>query len=172
VNTSDLYTAVHWTARLSALLFAAALAAPLLPRPLARRSQALYVGFVLANSLQFLSVTWLARMTGGANLFPGGRSLADVGGWPAMFGIFGFFYALALVGFVARQRGARASSGLRAAGTFSTTFIGFMFVATYVPLVARSRWYAIPAVLVAASVLVNIMGERLRRLRCLGDAAA
>jgi hypothetical protein len=169
--TSDLYIAVHWTARLSAVLFAAALAAPALYNLSARRSQSLYLGFILAHTIHFSFVVWLAKVTGGENMFPGGRSVGDAGGWPAVFGVFAFFYALAFVGLAARRAGPRARLGLRAAGRFSTAFIGFMFVSTYMPLIARSRWYALPAALVVAGVAVDMLGGRIRRLRCLGGAA-
>jgi hypothetical protein len=154
VTAQDLLTGVHWSARLSAILFALSLAAPVLPRFLARRSESLYLGFVAANTVQFLFVTLLALATGGANMFPGGRSVADVGGWPAVFGIFAFFYTLAFVGWVGRRAG--ASSRLRTAGVLSRAFVGFMFVSTYVPLIARSAWYALPCALVAAAVVVDL----------------
>lgn len=170
MDTSHLYLVVHWTARLSAVLFAAALLAPALSSLSARRAQTLYLGFIIAHTLHFSFVAWLAKVTGGENMFPGGRSVGDVGGWPAVLGIFAFFYTLALVGLVARRAGPRAGLGLRAAGRFSTTFIGFMFVSTYVPLIARSQWYALPAALVAAGVAVDAIAGRIRRCRGAGPS--
>ncbi|WP_437915611.1 hypothetical protein WME73_10820 [Sorangium sp. So ce302] len=163
MHTSDLYLAVHWTARASALLFAAALVAPALFRSSGQRSQGFYLGFILAHTIHFMFVIGLVRATGGANMFPGGRSVADVGGWPAVFGIFALFYALAFIAFAARRMGTRARSTLRVAGRLSTLFLGYMFVSTYVPLVSRSRWYALPAAIVATAVLVDASGRRLRR---------
>ena len=173
MTTQELLSGVHWAARLSAIMFASSLAAPLLPRLLARRSEALYLGFAAANTVQFVFVTLLALATGGANMFPGGRSVADVGGWPEVFGIFGFFYVLALVGWLGRRAG--ASSPLSAAGVFSRAFIGFMFVSTYVPLIARSAWYALPCAFVGAAVLVDLTcwlraGRAARRARSLACA--
>jgi hypothetical protein len=176
VTAQDLLTGVHWSARTSAVLFALSLAAPLVPKWLARPSEALYVGFVAANTVQFYFVTQLALATGGANMFPGGRSLADVGGWPSVLGIFTFFYVLALMGWLSRRDSAK--SRLRAAGVFSRTFIGFMFVSTYIPLIARSPWYALPCALVAAAVVVDVTSwvracpVYARSLRSSGGSAA
>jgi hypothetical protein len=47
-----------------------------------------------------------------------------------------------------------------------------MFVSTYVPLTTRSPWFVVPAILVAVAVFVDLFGERLRKMRCIGRAAA
>jgi hypothetical protein len=165
-----LYLTVHWTARLAALLFSAALAAPVLFRLRACRREELYLAFILALAVHFAFVTWLALATGGAQMFPGGKSVAEVGGWPVVFGIFAFCQTLAWVGFAARRTEEVASRGLHVAGSFSRGFIGVMFVGTYLPLVAQSWWYLFPATLVVGAVSIDAMAGRLRQLRCFGSA--
>ncbi|HWO08670.1 MAG TPA: hypothetical protein VNN80_04300 [Polyangiaceae bacterium] len=164
MTVPDLYTAVHWTARASAVLFALALWAPVLGL---RRQQRPYLAFMVAHTVHFGFVVWLALVTGGARMFPGGRDIADAGGWPAVFGIFAFFYALASVGLLARHRGRDAGGALRLGGHLATTFLGYMYVSTYVGLVTRSPWYALPAALVGVAVLVDLAGSR--RLRPPGE---
>jgi hypothetical protein len=173
MSSSDLYLAVHWTARVSALLFAAALAVPVLFREPdgRRRSQPAFLAFLGAHTVHFAFVLALILETGGEKMFPGGRDVADVGGMPAVFGIFAFFYLLAILALLERRRGPRASTPLRLAGRFSTAFVGYMFVSTYIPLVERSPWYALPAALVATAVLLDLFAERFRQLRCFGRAS-
>jgi hypothetical protein len=168
MNSSDLYIAVHWTARLSALLFAAALLAPVLLREQdgRRRSQVLFLAFLAAHTVHFSFVLALAFETGGKRMFPGGRDIADVGGMPAVFGIFAFFYLLAVAALLQRRAGSRAGTLLRVAGRFSTAFLGYMFVTTYIPLVERSPWYALPAALIATAVVLDLFAEKFRHVRC------
>jgi hypothetical protein len=154
-HISTLYLAVHWTARLSGLLFAAALAVPALFSVSACRRDELYLAFLLALTVHFGCVTWLATANGGSNMFPGGRSVAQVGGWPVVFGIFALFHAIVVVGFAARRAKSPVRRGLRWAGTFSRGFIGLAFVGTYLPLLAQSWWYALPGALVAGAVCVD-----------------
>jgi hypothetical protein len=45
---------------------------------------------------------------------------------------------LATTGLLARRRGSEAGRALRLGGRFATTFLGYMFLSTHVPLVARS----------------------------------
>jgi hypothetical protein len=169
MSVTELYTAVHWTARTSGVLFALALLAPTLGL---RRPLVPYVGFMLAHTIHFSFVVWLAVVTGGARMFPGGRDIADVGGWPAVFGVFTFFYVLASVGLLARRRGSDAGRALRLGGHFATTFLGYMFVSTYVPLITRSPWFAAPAALITIAVFADLLGERLGRLVCIGRPSA
>ena len=169
MTDADLLVLVHWTARLSAVTFSAALLTSALS---ARRSRVLDIGFLVAHTIHFSFVVRLALATGGKNMFPGGKDIADAGGWPAVFGIFAFFYLLAGTALIARHLGSRASRPMRALGQLSTVFIGFMFVKTYLPLVARSYWYVLPAALVTTAVAADVLGSKLRRLKCLAPAAA
>lgn len=149
-----LHLAMSWTARVSAVVFALSLLVPALSPQRSAHSGWLQIAFIVAHTLHFSFVAWLARVTGGAGMFPGGRSVAEVGGWPVVLAIFVLFYAVALVALVARRTSADHPR-LRTAGKLSTAFIGGMFVATYLPLVARSGWYVLLALLVAAAVAVD-----------------
>lgn len=163
MDAADLFLAVHLTARLSALLFATALIAPVLLQQRQRLSQAPFVAFVAAHTVHFGFVIGLVLETGGEGMFPGGRDVADAGGLPAVFAIFAFFYLLAGLALVERRAGPSAGKMLHWAGRFATVFLGYMFVSTYVPLVERSPWYALPAALVATAVLVDLLSGKLRK---------
>ena len=56
--------------------------------------------------------------------------------------------------------------------TGETSAAPFKFVKTYLPLVARSDWYVLPAALVTTAVVADVLGSKLRRLKCLAPAAA
>jgi hypothetical protein len=155
VSAAALHLAVSWTARLSAVSFALSLLVPALSPKRAGHSGRLQLAFIVAHTLHFAFVAWLAGVTGGAGMFPGGRSVAEVGGWPVVLAIVALFYAVAFTAFTARRAGA-SRARLRTAGKLANAFIGFMFVATYVPLVARSGWYALPALLVMAAVAADL----------------
>ena len=79
VSTAQVYRAVQLTARTSALLFAAAQATSALGPRAAQASRTLYVAFMAAHAVHFAVVARYAVVNGGRDLFPGGRSLHDVG---------------------------------------------------------------------------------------------
>lgn len=91
---------VRLTARSSAALFAGAQVASLAGRRGARASEALYQGFMVAHVVHFAAVTRYAVLTGGHDLFPGGRDPRDVGGWTTVAGIFTGFAGVATLGWV------------------------------------------------------------------------
>jgi hypothetical protein len=155
VSVAALHLALSWTARLSAVLFALSLLVPAPSHHRARHSGRLQIAFIVAHTLHFAFVAWLASVNGGVGMFPGGRSVAEVGGWPVVLAIFALFYAVAFIALTARRAGA-AQKRLRTAGKLATVFIGFMFVATYLPLVTRSGWYALLALLVTAAVAADL----------------
>jgi hypothetical protein len=155
VSVVALHLAMSWTARLSAVLFALSLLVPALSAQRAGHAGRIHVAFIVAQTLHFAFVAWLASATGGAGMFPGGRSVADVGGWPVVLAIFALFYAVAFIALAIRRSGTHQTR-LRTIGKLSTAFIGFMFVATYLPLVARSGWYALLALLVTAAVAADL----------------
>ena len=170
MDAANLLLAVRLTARLSALLFAAALIAPVFLRQRQRLALAPFVAFVVAHTVHFSFVIGLVLETGGEGMFPGGRDVADAGGLPAVFGIFSFFYLLAGLALVQRRAGTSAGKLLHVAGRFATVFLGYMFVSTYVPLVERSHWYALPTALVVTAVVVDLLAGKLRQISCLRRA--
>ena len=94
-STAQVYRAVQLTARSSALLFAAAQATSALGPRAGRAPRLLYLAFMAAHAVHFAVVARYAVVNNGRDLFPGGRSLHDVGGWPTVAGIYTFFAGLA-----------------------------------------------------------------------------
>ena len=162
----DAYRAVRLTARTSALLFAAAQAVSARGPAARPPGRPLYLGFLAAHGVHFAAVTRYARVTGGQNLFPGGRSLSEVGGWRTVLGIFAAFAALAGAGWfgdgaAVTERAPRAAL----AGTVARRIIATMFVGTYLGQLPRSPFYAVPAALVAAATLARVPGDPRSRTR-------
>jgi hypothetical protein len=143
------------------MFFAAAQAAQALGPPAARAWGPLYVGFMAAHATHFAVVAKYAKITGGRALFPGGRNLNDVGGWATMAAIYALFAGLAAIGGVAGA--APTDSGrLRRAGRVATGIIGAMFAGTYLGLLRRSGWNAVPAAIVATAVVASLTAARVR----------
>jgi hypothetical protein len=162
MNASALHKYVRLTARGSALLFATAQAASAFGPRAAAASRPLYLGFMAAHGAHFTVVARYAKVTGGRGLFPGGRSMNDVGGWPTVAGIFTLFVGLAVTGWAAGTPAATGKPGMRVAGRAATGLIGAMFVGTYIGQLSQSRWYAVPATVVAAAVVANAVAPKLR----------
>ena len=168
MSTATLYRAVRLTARSSALLFAGAQATPALGSRAARASRPLYLAFMAAHAAHFTAVSRYAVVTGGRGLFPGGRSMHDVGGWPTVLGIYTLFSGLAFTGWAAGTSEATSRPHLLAAGRAATGLIGAMFVGTYIGQLAQSARYAVPATIVSGSVIAGDVASR-RRERGRGD---
>lgn len=164
VSTAQVHRAVQLTARGSALLFAAAQATSALGPHTGRAPRRLYLAFMAAHAVHFSAVAWYAKRNEGRDLFPGGRSLSEVGGWPTMVGIFAFFSGLAVTGWVFGAPRATDQPVQRAAGQAATWLMAAMFVSVYLGQVPRSRWYAVPAAALAGTVSANVVARRLRRL--------
>jgi len=151
--TPGLYRAVHLTARTSALFFSMAqLTQGVTPRS-TRVTRATYLAFMAAHTVHFAVVARYAFLNRGRSLFPGGRTLADAGGWPTVLGIYSAFAGLALTGW--RGRSPTARPVRRLAGQVATSVIAAMFVGTYAGQLRSSRWYAAPAALVAGSTIAG-----------------
>lgn len=159
MNASALHRYVRLTARGSALLFAAAQAAPAFGPRAAGASRPLYLGFMAAHAVHFSVVARYAMVTGGRGLFPGGRSMNDVGGWPTVAGIYTFFAGLAGTGWAAGTPTATGKPRMQVAGRAATGLIGAMFVGTYLGQLSQSRWYAVPAALVGTAVTANVVAR-------------
>lgn len=122
VPVSRLHRAVRLTARASALLFAGSQVAPAGGLRTARAARSLYLGFAAAHAAHFVLVARYAKVVDGRNLFPGGRGLRDVGGWPTIWAIYLLFAALVVSSWPtvaawgaperSRLRAARAASAL------------------------------------------------------------
>ena len=165
MSTAQLYRAVHLTARTSALLFAGAQATSALGPRAAPASRLLYLAFMTAHAVHFTVVARYASVNGGRNLFPGGRSLNEAGGWPTVAGIYTFFSSLAIAGWVAGAPQSTGENPMRSIGQTSRWIITAMFVGVYLGQVPRSRWYAVPAAVVAGAVTANVWAQRLRQTR-------
>jgi hypothetical protein len=112
-----------------------------------------------AHAAHFTLVARYARVTGGRGLFPGGRSMNDVGGWPTVAGIYTFFAGLAFTGWATGAPAAMSNHRMRLAGRTATGLIGAMFVGTYIGQFSQSRWYAMPATLVGTAVIANVAAQ-------------
>jgi hypothetical protein len=156
-STDALYRAVRLTARSSAMLFAAAQATQVLGPRAAQAWRPLYLGFMAAHATHFTVVARYAKITGGRALFPGGKNLTDVGGWPTVAAIYTLFAGLAATGWAAGASPPRSTRGLGFAGRVATGTIGVMFVGTYLGQLPRSGWNAMPAAIVASAVLARVL---------------
>jgi hypothetical protein len=166
MQSSDvLYRAVRLTARSSAMLFAAAQATQVLGPRAAQAWRPLYLGFMAAHATHFTVVAKYAKITGGRALFPGGRNLNDVGGWPTVAAIYTLFAGLAATGWAAGASPPRSRRGLGFSGRVATGTIGVMFAGTYLGQLPRSGWNAIPAAIVASTVLARLLTRRAAAMR-------
>lgn len=161
--TAQVYRAVRLTARTSALLFAGAQATSAFgPRalPVSRR---LYLAFMAAHAIHFTVVSTYAKINGGRDLFPAGRSLNQAGGWPTVISIYTLFSSLALTGWAAGGPLATTHPKIGTIGRAATWVIAAMFVGTYLGQLSRSPWYALPATVVAGAATANILSRQRRR---------
>jgi hypothetical protein len=130
-SASALHRAVRLTARTSAILFSAAQATHALGPRGARAWRPLYLGFMAAHAAHFAVVARYAKITRGRALFPGGRNLNDVGGWPTVAAIYTIFAGLAATGWAAGASQAPSRRGVRIAGRVASVIIAAMFAGTY-----------------------------------------
>jgi PPOX class probable F420-dependent enzyme len=157
---AQLYRAVHRTARVSALLFAGAQATSARGITAGPASRRLYLAFMSAHAVHFAVVARYAKANGGRDLFPGGRSMQEVGGWPRVLSIYGFFAILALLGWVAGPPRASGRHPVSALGNAATGLIAALFVGTYLGQLPRSPWYALGATTVVGAVTANFLAQR------------
>lgn len=161
-RTDRAHRIVRLTARASALLFAASQATAALDPASRRLSRPLYLAFMTAHATHFAAVTRYAVLTGGSQLFPGGRGLSDVGGWPTLFGSYGAFAGLTLAGLAAQTPGRNGDGSQSAVPHRGTSgVIAAMFVGTYAGQMRRSPAYGLLAGIVAAPTAARVLGLRL-----------
>lgn len=156
MSNEALHRAVQLTARSSALFFAAAQAAHAMGPRRIWDWRPLYLGFMAAHATHFAVVARYAKATGGRALFPGGKSLDEVGGWPTVAAIYGIFSGLAWTGWVAGRPSAAKRRGVRLAGRIAVGVIGAMYVGTYLGQLPQSAWNAVPATVVGAAVIARL----------------
>jgi uncharacterized membrane protein YeaQ/YmgE (transglycosylase-associated protein family) len=159
MSNEALHCAVQLTARSSALFYAAAQTADAMGPRRISEWRALYLGFMAAHAAHFAVVARYAKATGGRALFPGGKNLDEVGGWPTVAAIYGIFSGLAWTGWVAGRPSAGKRPGVRLAGRVAVGVIGAMFVGTYLGQLPRSAWNAMPATVVGAAVTASLVRE-------------
>lgn len=164
-SIARVYRGVHLTARTSALLFSGAQATSALGPRVQPASRALYLAFMAAHAVHFAVVARYAVVNGGRDLFPGGRGLNEVGGWPTVAGIYTLFSGLAVTGWLTDGSRAARRPAIRNIGHTTTWVIAAMFVGVYLGQLPRSRWYAVPATIVAGAVSGNVVSQRLRQQR-------
>ena len=163
LTTAQVYRAVRLTARTSALLFAGAQATSAFGPRAAPASRRLYLAFMAAHAVHFTFVSTYAKINGGRDLFPGGRSLNQAGGWPTVLSIYTLFSSLAVSGWAAGGPLATAHPKIGTIGHAATRVIAAMFVGVYLGQVTRSPWYAVPATAVAGAATANILSQHRRR---------
>jgi hypothetical protein len=164
MSAADVYRIVQLTARSSALLFAAAQAAAALGQRAGRAPTLLYLAFMATHVAHFSAVATYAKVNGGRDLFPGGRSMNDVGGWPTVAGIYTLFSGLAVTGWADGMPRAPGPPAHPVIGEAALWVMTAMFVDVYVRQLPRSRWYAVPATTVAGAMTGHALAGRLRRL--------
>ena len=164
MDAAGVHRAVQLTARGSAVLFAAAQATSALGPRTGRAPRRLYLAFMAAHAVHFTAVTIYAKVNGGRDLFPGGRSMNEVGGWATVTGIFTFFSGLAVTAWAAGAPRPTGQPLPPALGQAATLVMAAMFGSVYLGQLPRSPWFAVPATAVAGAATANVLAQRLRRL--------
>jgi hypothetical protein len=151
---------VRVTARLSAAAFAAALivfASRGFHRRRVHRAVHFLVAFILAHTIHFLAVVWLAVATQGENI-------QVRGGWVAALIVAGLFYASAFAVMRAWNglaSGRALSSGERLAAYGCVAVIALVFLNSYVARVASLPIYWLPTIGMIAIVIDYFVRARL-----------
>jgi hypothetical protein len=97
-------------------------------------------------------------------MFPGGRSLSNVGGWPTVLGIYSLFAGLVATGWAAGPQAGCGRPRRPVMWRSATGVIAALLVGTYPGQLTRSPWYALPATMVGAAVGGNVLAPRRPRL--------
>ena len=152
---------VRLTARTSAMLFAGAQAASLAGRRGARASETLYQAFMVAHVVHFAAVTRYAVLTGGHDLFPGGRDLRRR---RRLAHRRRHLHRLRRRGHHRLGRPADHDPG-EPGGPAPPAWlpgrvIGTMFTGTFAGQLSRSAWYAVPTVISGTATVLGTVGPR------------
>jgi hypothetical protein len=151
---------VRLTARASATLFAAALILFAIgPRPGRRGVRyaiRLFLGFVLAHTIHFSAVVWLAVLTAGENI-------QERDGWTVVLAVGALFYFAAFL-IVRAWRGIDSGRMLPrrdgVAANAAITSIALAFLNSYLSRVPDKPIYWLPAICLVASVAVYFVRMR------------
>ena len=148
------------TARISAATFAAALILFAAGYQRDRRrlylGTRLFVGFVVAHTIHFVTVVWLAVVTAG-------RNIEERDGWLVVVAVALLFY---LAAFLVLRRWRDAAGGHsatwshRVAGDVAVVAIAAVFLNSYLGRVARMPVYWLPAIGLAGAVALYFVRTR------------
>jgi hypothetical protein len=148
MTIEDAHQLAVYTGRVSAAAFVVAL----LMATRSQRAVVSWLAFLAAHTVHFFTVLQFARLNGGRDLFPGGTSFEEAGGWPTVLTSLAVFYGLAAIALAARHAGPAAGRYLRRAGLAATVAIAAMFLATYGPLAAQSALFALPSAVIVVAL--------------------
>lgn len=153
VEQTHVEVIVRLTARISAAAFAAALivfaAGARNRRPGKRAAVRLLAAFILAHTIHFGAVLWLAVATAGENI-------RARGGWIFMLTVAVLFYlsAFSILRDWTRLGAGRASArGQRLAAHAGVVFIALIFLNSYGARAGRMPLFWLPTILIAAAVV-------------------
>lgn len=151
---------VRLTARVSAAAFAAALilfaAGDRQNRPRLYFGTRLFAAFVVAHTIHFLTVAWLAVVTGGENI-------RERDGWPVVVLVALLFYLAAfsvLRAWGDTAMGRPSSRSLSVMANVAVVAIAAVFLNSYLARVARMPMYWLPAAGLAGVVVVYFVRTR------------
>ena len=163
----DVELIVRVTARISAALFAAALISF---AAAARRHQGrgprirLFIAFLLAHSIHFGAVMWLAALTAGENI-------RARGGWILVLTVAALFYlaAFSILRAWSRPAAGRAPSRVeRLSAHAGVAFVALIFLNSYAARAGRMPVYWVPTILLLAVVVAYFSLVRQPSLRLRG----
>jgi hypothetical protein len=143
--------AVRLTARLSAAVFAAALALFALRRA-GRPAVGALATFIVIHSVHFATVVWLAAISGGGNI-------RDRGGWTVVLVVAAVFYAAAFTMLRAWRRAAAGGSVTTAHRVLTHTgaiTIWLIFMNSYVSRIPSDGRFAIPAIVLTLALVAYL----------------
>ena len=160
VDQATVELIVRLTARLSATLFAAAVALFAAGSPHDRRRQnfatRLFTGFIVAHTIHFVTVAWLAIATAGENI-------RERDGWAVVTTVAVLFYAAAFVvvrAWTAVTRGHSPSRKIGVMPNVALAAIAVAFLNSYVARVALMPVYWLPAVGLAGILTMYLVRMR------------
>src|SRR2546425_395047 len=156
MDAADVAFYARLTALASSVVFTGALAAFTVDVPRGGRpsvaTRAAFMAFVGVHTIHFLTVLWLAQVSGGQNV-------RDAGGWTASLIVAALFYSgsYAILG-LWRRRAAGEAAGrpLSVVSHLAVVFIGVVFLSSYVVRALSAPGYVIPVAVITAAILAYL----------------